>query len=140
MLFRSVGCGYGPIGIYFSCTYPEITVDMVDINKRAVELARENAKNNQAGAVTVYESDLLSAVASMRYDVVVSNPPIRTGKDNVFQLYEEAHRVLNDNGALWIVIQKKQGAPSSIKKLEMLFTDVDVIAKKKGYFIICAKK
>jgi 16S rRNA (guanine1207-N2)-methyltransferase len=41
---------------------------------------------------------------------------------------------------LWIVIQKKQGAPSAIDKLEEMFREVEVVEKKKGYYIIKAKK
>lgn len=135
-----VGCGYGPIGTYFAYFYPSLSVDMLDINARAVELSKKNLQDNQIKNARVFQSNLLDAVLGEKYDVVVSNPPIRTGKENIFRLYEQAYTSLNANGSLWIVIQKKQGAPSTIKKLEEMFRAVDVIAKKKGYFIIQAKK
>ena len=135
-----VGCGYGPIGMYFAYFYPNLSVDMLDINIRAVELTKKNLQDNQMKHVRVFQSNLLDAVLDERYDLIVSNPPIRTGKENIFRLYEQAYEALNSGGSLWIVIQKKQGAPSTMRKLEEMFKEVEVVAKKKGYFIIQAKK
>lgn len=135
-----IGCGYGPIGVFCGHFYPEVVVDMVDINMRAVELSRKNLVDNGITQANVYQSNLLEAVKTMKYDVVISNPPIRTGKENIFRLYEQAYQALNEDGSLWLVIQKKQGAPSTIKKLEEMFRVVDIVVKKKGYFIVLAKK
>ncbi|MHA6534143.1 class I SAM-dependent methyltransferase [Paenibacillus sp. BAC0078] len=135
-----VGCGYGPIGISAAYLTPKGHVTMIDINSRAVELARENARNNGVGNVTVMESDVLSAVSGQKFDVILTNPPIRAGKAVVHQIFEEAHEHLNDGGTLWIVIQKKQGAPSAVAKLESLFPDVEEVGKDKGYRIIKAQK
>ena len=55
-------------------------------------------------------------------------------------MFEQAHQHLSSDGELWVVIQKKQGAPSAIKKMESLFRDVEVVCKEKGYFIIRAIK
>lgn len=135
-----VGCGYGAIGMFCAYYYPKVQVDMLDINVRAVELSKKNLQDNHIKNAQVYQSNLLAAVQNKAYDVVISNPPIRTGKENIFRLYEQAYEALNADGFLWIVIQKKQGAPSTMKKLEEMFQEVDVVAKKKGYFIIKAKK
>lgn len=135
-----VGCGYGPIGISAAYLAPKGHVTMIDINSRAVELARENARNNGFTNVTVKESDVLSAVGGQKFDVILTNPPIRAGKAVVHQIFEEAYEHLNDGGALWIVIQKKQGAPSAVAKLEILFPNVEEVGKDKGYRIIKAQK
>ncbi|MNO77606.1 Ribosomal RNA small subunit methyltransferase C [compost metagenome] len=135
-----VGCGYGPIGISAAYLAPKGHVTMIDINSRAVELARENARNNGADNVTVMESDVLSAVKGQKFDVIVTNPPIRAGKAVVHQIFEQAYEHLNEGGTLWIVIQKKQGAPSAAAKLESLFGDVEEVGKDKGYRIIRAQK
>ncbi|MNH87883.1 Ribosomal RNA small subunit methyltransferase C [compost metagenome] len=135
-----VGCGYGPIGISAAYLAPKGHVTMIDINSRAVELARENARNNGAHNVTVMESDVLSAVKGQKFDVIVTNPPIRAGKAVVHQIFEEAYAHLNEGGTLWVVIQKKQGAPSAAAKLESLFGDVEEVGKDKGYRIIKAQK
>ncbi|OKP96369.1 class I SAM-dependent methyltransferase [Paenibacillus sp. P46E] len=135
-----VGCGYGPIGISAAYLAPKGHVTMIDINSRAVELARENARNNGISNVTLLESDVLSAVKGQKFDVILTNPPIRAGKTVVHQIFEQAYEHLNEGGALWVVIQKKQGAPSAVAKLESMFEDVDEVGKDKGYRIIKAQK
>lgn len=135
-----VGCGYGPIGISAAFLAPKGHVTMVDINSRAVELARENAQHNGIRNVTVMESDMLSAVNGQKFDVILTNPPIRAGKAVVHQIFEQACEHLNEGGSLWIVIQKKQGAPSAVAKLESLFPVVEEVGKDRGYRIIRAKK
>lgn len=135
-----VGCGYGPIGISAAYLAPEGHVTMVDINSRAVELARENAGQNGIRNVTVMESDVLGALNDQKFDVILTNPPIRAGKAVVHQIFEEAFDHLNEGGVLWIVIQKKQGAPSAVAKLESLFPLVEEVGKDRGYRIIKAQK
>ncbi|MDT3428570.1 16S rRNA (guanine1207-N2)-methyltransferase [Paenibacillus forsythiae] len=135
-----VGCGYGPIGLAAARLAPEGFVTMLDINSRAIELARENAKLNGISNVNIMESDVLAAVAGQTFDIVLTNPPIRAGKAVVHRIFEEAYEHLNENGALWVVIQKKQGAPSAAAKLESLFGEVREIGKDKGYRILKAEK
>ncbi len=135
-----VGCGYGPIGLSLAKSFPGSTVHMVDVNQRALDLAKENAKLNQLENVKVYGSDRLLQVEENGFHAILTNPPIRAGKQIVHDIFEQSYEHLADFGELWIVIQKKQGAPSAIEKLEMLFGQVDIVVKKKGYFIIKAKK
>ncbi len=133
-----MGCGYGPIGIFVSKTNPEAKVVMADVNLKAIELAKTNAKLNQV-QVEILESDLFTNISGS-FDLIITNPPIRTGKQNIFKLYEDAYETLNINGQLWLVIQKKQGALSTIKKLEELFGNCFIAAKKKGYYILYSEK
>ncbi|KGE20534.1 class I SAM-dependent methyltransferase [Paenibacillus wynnii] len=135
-----VGCGYGPIGITAAHLIPKGHVTMIDINSRAVELAKENALNNGIRNVTIMESDMLGALDGQTFDVILTNPPIRAGKAVVHQIFEQSYEHLNEGGTLWIVIQKKQGAPSAAAKLESLFGSVEEVAKDKGYRILKAKK
>ncbi|OIK14428.1 16S rRNA methyltransferase [Bacillus sp. MUM 116] len=135
-----VGCGYGPIGLSLAQSYPEKIVHMVDVNARAIELAKENAVLNQLQNVEIYESDRLTAVKVNNFAAVLTNPPIRAGKKIVHDIFEQSHEHLAAGGELWIVIQKKQGAPSTIEKLKELFAEVETINKSKGYFVIKAKK
>ena len=133
-----VGCGYGPIGIYLSHVTKKDVV-MLDINPRALALSKENLKLNNASA-RVVESDCLDAVITEKFSCVITNPPIHAGKDVVYKIYEQSYEVLIPGGALWIVIQEKHGAPSSIKKLQTLFPKVEVFYKKKGFYILkCIK-
>ncbi|SFG81316.1 16S rRNA (guanine1207-N2)-methyltransferase [Sporolactobacillus nakayamae] len=136
--FLDMGCGYGPIGIALSKSFPQRAVTMVDINERAVALAKKNALENQVEPV-VLQSSLFEQVSGS-YAVIVTNPPIRAGKQVVHQIFRDAHHYLKEKGELWTVIQKKQGAPSALKMLQSLYGRVDIAAKKKGYSIFCARK
>lgn len=136
-----VGCGYGPIGLSIAKAYPEHQIQMVDVNERALQLSKKNAERNGIQNVRIYPSDGLTAVSNNNpIAAVITNPPIRAGKDTVFRFYKGAHELLVSGGELWVVIQKKQGAPSTVAYLEELFISVEVVEKKKGYWIIKAKK
>ncbi len=133
-----MGCGYGPIGIYVGKKYPQKKITMVDVNLRALDLAKQNLVQNNTTA-TVIESNLFDGIVGL-FDVIISNPPIRTGKQNLYTFYKTALTYLNLNGKLWLVVAKKQGAESTIDYLKTLYTKVNVLNKHKGYFIICAQK
>ncbi|MDN7247495.1 class I SAM-dependent methyltransferase [Planococcus shenhongbingii] len=135
-----VGCGYGPIGMAIAKSFPQKEIHMVDVNTRAIELTKKNAEKNGISNVLVYESDGLASVKTEGFSAILTNPPIRAGKETIFRFYEEAYGKLEDNGSLWVVIQKKQGAPSTQQKLEELFGNCRTVDKKKGYFIFEARK
>jgi 16S rRNA (guanine1207-N2)-methyltransferase len=135
-----VGCGYGPIGLAAARLAPRGHVTMTDINERAAELARENARLNTIANVTVKTGDLFEPVAGETFDAILANPPIRAGKAVVYRLFEEAKSHLLPGGALWVVVHNKQGAPSARAKLEELFGEdaVEEIGKNKGYRVFRA--
>ncbi|MZQ83382.1 methyltransferase [Paenibacillus sp. 5J-6] len=135
-----VGCGYGPIGLSAAVMCPKGHVTMVDINERAIELSAENARRNGIANVSILQSDLLEQVKEQRFDVVLTNPPIRAGKEVVHRIFTDAYDCLVDGGSIWVVIQKKQGAPSAMKKLESLYSEVVEVSKDKGYKILKATK
>lgn len=135
-----VGCGYGPIGLSIAKYYHDRMIHMVDVNERAIELAKENAEHNQIQNVKVYESDRLLNVKENTFAAILTNPPIRAGKKTVHDIFEQSFEHLTSQGELWVVIQKKQGAPSAIEKLNNLFNHVETIDKSKGYFVIKAQK
>jgi len=135
-----LGCGYGPIGLAIAKAYPDRQVIMGDVNQRATELSEKNAKNNKINNVKCYLSDRFENLPDGPFASVLINPPIRTGKKMVHQMFEDAYRYLKEEGYLWIVFQKIQGAPSAIKKLKTLFQEVEIVKKNKGYFVIRAKK
>lgn len=134
-----VGCGYGTIGLSLASIYPDAKFDLVDVNLRAMNLARQNAINNNINNVIVFESNTYQNVTKT-YDFIVTNPPIRAGKTVVHDIILNGYNYLNNGGALWCVIQKKQGAPSAIKAMEEVYSNVEIVAKEKGYYIIKAKK
>lgn len=128
------GCGIGPIGIYLSLKTKE-KIDMIDINKRSISLAIKNSRLNNANT-NVFESNIYEKI-NKKYDFIVSNPPIRVGNEVLYKILFEAKEYLNENGELWIVINKDQGAKTITKKLEQ-FYDVTIVEKNKGFYVIKA--
>ncbi|WP_069366442.1 class I SAM-dependent methyltransferase [Salisediminibacterium beveridgei] len=135
-----IGCGWGPIGLAVAAAYPERQIGMIDVNERSVSLAKVNAGKNSITNQTIALKDATDGLSDSNYAAVLTNPPIRAGKDVVFRIYEEAVRSLQAEGELWVVIQKKQGASSTKKKLEELGLHVRTVAKQKGYFVFAGKK
>lgn len=132
-----VGCGYGPLGISLVKAYG-VLATMVDINNRALDLAQKNAERNQVSA-TIFQSNIYEQVEG-KFDHVISNPPIRAGKQVVHEIIEKSMDFLEDGGDLTIVIQKKQGAPSAKSKMEDVFGNCEIIKKDKGYYILRSVK
>ena len=130
-----IGCGCGPIGIY--AAKQGFDVDMTDVNKRAIHLSMMAAKEQKL-KLSVFESDAYENI-SHKYDYIVTNPPIRVGKEKLYEIIMQAKNYLNYNGKLWLVVRKQQGAESLIRDMHKIYEEVEVIIKKKGFFIIKAK-
>ena len=128
-----MGCGYGVFGIILS-KVTSAHVDMVDVNLRAIHLTEMNIKENNISDVCVFESNCYDNISST-YTSIITNPPIRACKKIVYDIVMNARNYLDDNGKLFIVIRKEQGAKSLIVDLQKIY-NVDIIAKKKGFFII----
>ena len=128
-----VGCGYGPLGLSLAKAYG-VQATMVDINNRALDLARQNAERNKVEA-TIFQSNIYEQVKG-KFDHVISNPPIRAGKQVVHEIIEKSKDFLGIGGDLTIVIQKKQGAPSAKSKMEDVFGNCEIVKKDKGYYIL----
>lgn len=135
-----VGCGYGVISIYLAKVYPKYSFTMIDVNNRSLELSKKNIDlNNISNDIKVIESNSFSNVEE-EFDIILTNPPIRAGKEVVHQIMYDSYEHLVKGGELWVVIQKKQGMASCKKLLEKLFFNVEIISKNKGYYILKAVK
>lgn len=134
--FLDVGCGYGFISILLSKI---LNVNGVggDVNKRALKLADENAKLNKVD-IKFIESNCYENIDG-RYELIITNPPIRAGKSVVLNILRGASDYMSDVGELWFVIRKDQGAKSVINEISSLYK-IDMVEKSKGFFIIVAKK
>lgn len=130
------GCGYGPIGIFLKKRY-SCNVDMVDINKRSIALATKNASKNHV-EVNIFESNIYEKITK-QYDFIVTNPPIRVGKEILYKILIGAYEYLKENGELWLVIHKDQGAKTVLRDLKEKY-EVELMKKNKGFYVICAKK
>ena len=135
MLANLLNIEVGNLRFFHDNISQDTLFDMVDVNLRAVKLAKQNAINNNTLNVNVFESNVYENVKN-KYDLIITNPPIRAGKSVVHNILLNGIEHLNDLGELWCVIQKKQGAPSAIKAMEEVYSKVEVVAKEKGYYII----
>ncbi len=133
-----LGCGYGVIGIILN-KLVNCSCDMVDVNLRALHLAQMNVDLNNCHNVNIFESNVYSKITG-KYSSIITNPPIRAGKSVVYEMLMNANDYLEENGHLFLVIRKQQGAKSLIRDLSLKY-DVDILKKEKGYFILkCSKK
>ena len=69
-----VGTGTGCIALMLKKLYPESTVDACDISLEALDLAKENSEINNL-EINLFQSDLLSDVEEVDYDIIVANLP-----------------------------------------------------------------
>lgn len=134
-----VGCGYGPIGLFAAKKWPDRQVDMVDVNERAMDLARKNAEVNGVTNVNIFASSVYENV-DKQYAMILTNPPIRAGKNIVSEILEKSYEHLLVGGKLLVVIQKKQGAPSAKKLMETTFGNCEIVERDKGYYILRSVK
>ena len=135
-----LGCGIGPIGLTLAFFHPGLNVVCSDVNTRALELCKLNAcKLALNQRVTCLQSDIYLEIEG-KFHSIVSNPPIRAGKKVTYEIYKGALEHLDEQGSLYIVIRKAQGAMSVKDYLEELFGNVTVLAKSKGYLVLMATK
>ena len=133
-----LGCGYGVIGIALN-KLTGANVDMVDVNLRALHLTEMNVSANKCQNINVFESNVYENV-NTKYTSIVTNPPIRAGKKVIYDMLFNAKEYLTDDGNLYFVIRKQQGAKSMMSDLEKEY-NLEIIEKKKGYYIIkCSNK
>ncbi|MBR2467474.1 MAG: class I SAM-dependent methyltransferase [Clostridia bacterium] len=133
-----VGCGYGAIGILLKKYFENIDVDMIDINQTAVKLSQENAKLNGV-VVNAFESNMYENVHN-KYAHIVTNPPIKAGKQNLFSVITGGIEVLEDGGTITLVIKKKHVMESLKNHMNQIFGNVEVLKKDKGYYILHSVK
>lgn len=128
-----LGCGTGVVGVILGTFNKSISIDMVDVNERAIGLANENIKLNNVNA-NIFISDVYSNV-NEKYDYIITNPPIRAGKDIIRKFLLRSKDYLCKNGVLYFVMRKDHGVKSMIKELENIFK-VEILCKDKGFYIV----
>lgn len=134
-----IGCGYGVISVILKSFYPEASVTLSDVNERALELSEENLKKYNINGYEIIKSNVFEKIEG-KFDMILSNPPIRAGKDTIFKIYTEAYEHLNKDGEFYCVIQTKHGAKSTQKKLVEIFGNCDTVTIDGGYRIFLSKK
>lgn len=130
-----LGCGYGAIGVIVS-RLKNTKVTMVDVNKRAVHLSKMNVSDNKCDCLVINSDGYLNV--SDKFDYIITNPPIRIGKTKLYDLIIDGKNYLTENGVIYLVIRKEQGAKSFIKDMSEYY-NVNVLEKSKGFYIISLK-
>ena len=133
-----LGCGWGPVGVALGKHDPGLALVMTDINERAAGLARENLRRNGVTNAEVVTGDGFAAVEGT-FSAIITNPPIRAGKQTIYQMFADARAHLEPGGCLYVVIRKQQGAPSAIKFLEGIYRNVEIIERGGGYWVLRAE-
>ncbi len=102
-----LGCGYGPIATVLATVAPSATVWAIDVNNRALDLAR---RNTAALNVNVVHAD--DVPEGLMFDQIWSNPPIRVGKSELHALLSHWLPRLKPGGVAWLVVAKHKGSDS----------------------------
>ncbi|MBN1460613.1 MAG: class I SAM-dependent methyltransferase [Armatimonadetes bacterium] len=128
-----LGCGYGVVGIVAALLAPEGWVTLVDVNRRAAELARQNLALNNIENAEVFQGDGFAPIGNRRFDLILLNPPIRAGLATLHRLLEEAADHLASAGRFYIVGRTKQGVVRLSQKMAEVFGTVEEVAKGGGF-------
>ncbi|KQT93766.1 MFS transporter [Marmoricola sp. Leaf446] len=130
-----LGCGYGVIGLAVAVAVPEARVTAVDVNERALLLARENAE--RLGVADRFRALLPGQVeADLRFDEIWSNPPIRVGKDALHELLLTWLPRLRPDGRAVMVVGKNLGADSLTRWLGEQGFPTTRSASAKGFRVL----
>lgn len=137
-----LGCGHGPLGLLdLRARGPEARAWLSDVNPRAVRAAEANRARLKLPAL-VLRTDGLAAFAPASFDLILTNPPIRTGLDTLRRLLAEAAPALAPGGAMLLVTRPKQGG----RRLAQLAADAlgaaaaEKLARNKGYEVFRVRK
>lgn len=132
-----VGAGTGEISIILAKQFPDLNFTGIEINERAVALAKKNSELNQCANTEFIQGDFLEYATNNKFDLIVSNPPIKVGKQTLFELYRKAKSLLSEIGQFSLVVKHSQGAESHLKFLKTLFPVVEFTKDATYYLISC---
>lgn len=135
-----MGCGWGPIGVAAAISVPRGSVVMVDVNKRALDLARKNARAAGLDNVKVVHGSLFGSLSDDRFDVIASNPPYHSGRGLILRFLDEAPAHLEKGGRLILVGKGTQGIIFYQHYLGERWKSVEVLGRKGGYRVIEARE
>lgn len=134
-----LGCGWGAIGIAAALGAPRGRTTLVDVNHRAVHLARTNVKTNHLTNVDVLQGELFAPVGEERFDLIVTNPPYKAGREVILAILEEAPAHLREEGRLLLVGKGSQGILYYQAWLTERWRSVEVLARSSGYRVLLAR-
>ena len=135
-----MGTGYGIIGIVVAAESPHVQVTLIDINQRAVWIARENLKLNKITNAKVYLGDFFAPIKQENFDVILSNPPLSLGQKIIFNFISNTIKYLKNDGYFYLVARTKQGAKKISEKMAVTFGNVQLLKIQGGYRLFRSQK
>jgi 16S rRNA G1207 methylase RsmC len=135
-----VGCGYGAVGIAAAVFKANLHVVMVDVNERAVRLARQNVKINKVQNAIVKRGHLYEPVKDFTFNCVLSNPPVSAGMETVKAIISEAPEHMANRALFQMVVRSKIGGKRLRMFFEEAFGNFQVLARKSGYRVLISEK
>jgi 16S rRNA G1207 methylase RsmC len=135
-----VGCGYGAIGIAAADFNPRLRVVMVDINERAVWLARQNVTRNCISNAEARRGHLYESVEGLMFDCVLSNPPVSAGMKTVEAMICEAPEHMSSKASFQMVLKSKIAGKRVCSFFERAFGNVEILARESGYRVLISRK
>lgn len=134
-----IGCGYGVVGIAVAKFKPKLHIVMTDVNARAVRLAKKNVALNRVANVEARYGFFYEPVEDLKFNCVLSNPPVSAGMETVKAIVAGATKVMSQEARFQMVIRSKIGA----KLLPALFTETfgncEVVARESGFRVLMGK-
>lgn len=135
-----VGCGYGAVGIAAATFNSNLRVVMVDVNERAVWLARKNTEINRVSNAEVRRGHLYEPVKDLTFNCILSNPPVSAGMETVKAIIAEAPKRMSDGALFQMVVKSKIGGKRLQSFFEEAFGNSAVLARESGYRVLMGKK
>ena len=139
-LVLDIGCGYGAIGIAAAALNPNIYVIMLDVNERAIWLAKRNIKLNGIANAEVRRGNLYEPVKGMLFNCILSNPPISAGMATVEAIITGAPEHMCEGATFQMVVKSKIGRERFRDIFERTFGNFTVLAREGGYRVLMARK
>jgi ribosomal protein L3 glutamine methyltransferase len=144
--------GSGCLAILAALSFPNATVDAVDLSADALKVAARNVNDYELNErVQLVESDMFAKLKGRKYDVIISNPPYVTaesmaglpqeylheprmalasgtdGLDHVRIIMEAAPKFLNKNGLLIIEAGfNREGVEEAFSGLPLTWVETSV--------------
>lgn len=131
-----LGCGYGIVGILSAKIVGATNVVMIDVDDRAVKVARENVILNGVEGVKLYQSDGFKNINEKDFTLILSNPPYHVDFSVPKEFIEKGFNRLVIGGKMYMVTKRKDWYKN---KLVSIFGGVK-IWEIDGYFVFMAVK
>jgi 16S rRNA (guanine1207-N2)-methyltransferase len=130
-----LGCGYGPITCVLATVAPAATVYAVDVNTRALDLVRANARALELDArvVAVLPDEV---PPELTFAEIWSNPPIRVGKEELHAILNQWLPRLDRDGTAWLVAARHLGGDSLAQWLQRGGWQVRRHASQQGFRVL----